>query len=99
VDRHRIPKKLLEMKMNWRGLRGRPCIWWIDQIMRDVERREQDWRRVDEVQEWADTRHLETPMQKLTHRCGNNFSKKKCWHFISIFHLFTVTFSSSDNIV
>jgi hypothetical protein len=55
MDKHRIPKRLLEMKMSGRRSRGRPCTQWIDQVKIDVERRGQDWRMVDEMQEWADT--------------------------------------------
>jgi hypothetical protein len=39
------------MKMSGRG---RPCIEWIVQCKRYIETRGQDWRTVDEMQEWAD---------------------------------------------
>jgi hypothetical protein len=38
IDEHRIPKRLLEMKMNGRRPRGRPRTRWKDQVKRDVER-------------------------------------------------------------
>jgi hypothetical protein len=54
MDLHRIPKRILEIKMSGRRPRRRPYTRWIDQVKRDVERREQDWRRADEMQEWED---------------------------------------------
>jgi hypothetical protein len=46
---HRIPKILFEMKMSGGRSRGRLRTLWIDQVKRDVEKRGQDWRMVDEV--------------------------------------------------
>jgi hypothetical protein len=48
----------------------------IDQVRKNVERRGGDWRQVNQIQEWAYT-ELETPMQKSTHKCGNNLRRRK----------------------
>jgi hypothetical protein len=66
----------MEMKMSGRRPSGTACTWWIDQLKRDVERWRWDWRRADEMQEWAVKTQLETPMQKPTHKCGNDIRKK-----------------------
>jgi hypothetical protein len=38
----------MEMKMSRRRPKGRPHMWWIEQVKGDVERRAWDWRRVNE---------------------------------------------------
>jgi hypothetical protein len=43
----RIPKRTLEMK-----LRGRTR--WMDQVMRDVEKRGKKWMQVKQDREWED---------------------------------------------
>jgi hypothetical protein len=42
----RIPKRTLEMKLRGRRPRGRPRTRWIDQVMRDVEKRGKKWTQV-----------------------------------------------------
>jgi hypothetical protein len=37
MDEHRIPKRILDMKMSGKRPRGRPCTWWLDQVKRDIE--------------------------------------------------------------
>jgi hypothetical protein len=39
MDKHRIPKRLMEMKMTGKRPRGRPQTRWLDQVKRDTERR------------------------------------------------------------
>jgi hypothetical protein len=55
MDEHRIPQRLLEMKVSGRRPHGRPLTQWTDQVKRGVERKGWDWRTVDEMQEWADS--------------------------------------------
>jgi hypothetical protein len=45
VDEHRIPKTVLEMKMNGKRPKGRPQTWWLDQVKREIERRGWSWER------------------------------------------------------
>jgi hypothetical protein len=52
MDEHGIRKTLLEMKTI--GNRGRPRTQWLEQVKRDIERREQSWAKVKEMQEWKD---------------------------------------------
>jgi hypothetical protein len=47
-----------------------------------MERRGGDWRRVDEMQDWADRDSWR--LQKSTHKCGNNSRKKKCDPFLPL---------------
>jgi hypothetical protein len=42
----RIPKKMLEMKLRGRRPRGRRRTRWMDQVMRDVEKRGKKWTEV-----------------------------------------------------
>jgi hypothetical protein len=42
----RIPKKTLEMKLRGRRPRGRPRTRWMDEVMRDVEKRGKKWTQV-----------------------------------------------------
>jgi hypothetical protein len=53
MDEHRISESLLKMKMSGRRHGVRTCTRWIDQVKREIERRGGNWRRVDEMQEWA----------------------------------------------
>jgi hypothetical protein len=46
----RIPKKTLEMKLRGR----RPRTRWMDQVMRDVEKRGKKWMQVKQDREWED---------------------------------------------
>jgi hypothetical protein len=39
----RIPKRTLEMKLRGSRPRGRPRTRWMDQVMRDVEKRGKKW--------------------------------------------------------
>jgi hypothetical protein len=50
----RIPKKTLEMKLRGRRPRGRPRTRWMDQVMRDVEKRGKKWTQVKQDREWED---------------------------------------------
>jgi hypothetical protein len=63
------------MKISERRHRDIPHTWWIDHSKGGVERRAGDSRRTVEMQNWAE-RQLETPVQKLTHKCGNNLNKR-----------------------
>jgi hypothetical protein len=47
----RIPRRTLEMKL--RG-RGRPGTRWMDQVMRDVEKRGKKRTQVKQDREWED---------------------------------------------
>jgi hypothetical protein len=49
TDECRIPERLLELKMTGKRPRGRPQTWWLDQVKRDIERRGQSWRKVEET--------------------------------------------------
>jgi hypothetical protein len=51
MDEHRIPKRVLEMKMRGKRPKGRPQAWWLHQVKRDIERREQSWGNVEQTQE------------------------------------------------
>jgi hypothetical protein len=42
----RIPKRTLEMKLRGRRPRGKPRTRWMDQVMRDVEKRGKKWTQV-----------------------------------------------------
>jgi hypothetical protein len=42
----RIPRRTLEMKLSGRRPRGRPRTRWMDQVMRDVEKRGKKWMQV-----------------------------------------------------
>jgi hypothetical protein len=55
MDENTIPKRILKMKVSGSRLRGRQHTWWIAHVKRNVERSEWHWRRVDDMQEWADT--------------------------------------------
>jgi hypothetical protein len=52
----RIPKRTLEMKLRGRIPRGRPRTRWMDQVMRDVEKRGKKWTQVkqDGMERWTD---------------------------------------------
>jgi hypothetical protein len=50
----RIPKRMLEMKLRGRRPRGRPRTRWMDQVMRDVEKRGKKWTQVKQDREWED---------------------------------------------
>jgi hypothetical protein len=50
----RIPRRTLEMKLRGRRPRGRPSTRWMDQVMRDVEKREMKWTQVKQDREWED---------------------------------------------
>jgi hypothetical protein len=54
MNEHRIPKRLLEMKMSGKRLGSRPQTWLLDQVKRNIERRGQSGRMVEETQEWTD---------------------------------------------
>jgi hypothetical protein len=47
----RIPKRTLEMKLRVRRPRGRPRTRWMDQVMRDVEKRGKKWMQVKQDRE------------------------------------------------
>jgi hypothetical protein len=47
----RIPKRMLEMKLSGRRPRGRPRTRWMDQVMRDVEKRGKKWMQVKQDRE------------------------------------------------
>jgi hypothetical protein len=53
MDEQIIPTRLLKTKTSWIKPRGRPCTRWTDQLKRNVESRWGDWRREDEMQDWA----------------------------------------------
>jgi hypothetical protein len=42
----RIPRRMLEMKLRGRRPRGRPRTRWMDQVMKDVEKRGKKWTQV-----------------------------------------------------
>jgi hypothetical protein len=50
----RIPKRTLEMKLRGRRPRGRPRTRWMDQVMRDVEKRGRKWTQVKQDREWEE---------------------------------------------
>jgi hypothetical protein len=50
----RIPRRTLEMKLRGRRPRGRPRTRWMDQEMRDVEKRGKKWTQVKQDREWED---------------------------------------------
>jgi hypothetical protein len=50
----RIPKRTLEMKLRGRRPRGRPRTRWMDQVMRDVEKRGKKWTQVKQDRELED---------------------------------------------
>jgi hypothetical protein len=52
TDTRRIPKRTLEMKLRGRRPRGRPRTRWMDQVMRDVEKRGKKWTQVKQDREW-----------------------------------------------
>jgi hypothetical protein len=47
----RIPKRTLEMKLRGRRSRGRPRTRWMDQVMRDVGKKQ---TQVKQDTEWED---------------------------------------------
>jgi hypothetical protein len=51
MDEHRIPKRLLEMKMGGKRPSSRQRTRWLDQVKRDTERRKRFWGKVKETQE------------------------------------------------
>jgi hypothetical protein len=75
MDKHRIPKRLPQIKTSEKRPRGRPRTWWIHQVKRDVKKRGWDWMMVDEMQEWADRDSLRL-LCMSTHKCGNDIRKK-----------------------
>jgi hypothetical protein len=52
MEEHRIPKRLLEIKMTTKRPRGRPQTQWLDQVKTDIERIGRSWGKVKEMQEW-----------------------------------------------
>jgi hypothetical protein len=43
-----------EINERRRRPRGRPRTWWMDQVMRDVEKRGKKWTQVKQDREWED---------------------------------------------
>jgi hypothetical protein len=50
----RIPKRTLEMKLRGRRPKGRPRTRWMDQVMRDEEKKGKKWTQVKQDREWED---------------------------------------------
>jgi hypothetical protein len=51
MDEHRLPKRLLEMKVARKRPKGRPKLCWLDQVKKGIETRERSWEKVEEMQE------------------------------------------------
>jgi hypothetical protein len=53
MDKHRILKRVLEMKMSGKIPKGSPHTHtqWLDQIKRETERRGLSWEKVEEMLE------------------------------------------------
>jgi hypothetical protein len=76
MDKHRLSKRLLEIKMTAKRPRGRPWTQQLDQVKTDRK------KRMISGEGWKNTivdrqRQLETPFQKLTRENGNNIRKRK----------------------
>jgi hypothetical protein len=54
MNEHKMPKRVLQVKMSGKRHKVRPQTQWLHKVKRDIERRGFSWRIVEEVQEWTD---------------------------------------------
>jgi hypothetical protein len=105
MDKHKIPKILLEKKTSGKRSRSWSCTWWINQVKKYVEREGGDWR-IDEMQEWADRdswRLLcksQPTRVEVTYGTDRMHSKSKilCWLSPSIIRMQSVYSSTQHNL-
>ena len=48
----RIPKKMLQTKMEGKRPRGRPRTRWMDLIRKDIKIRDENWKEMQENRKW-----------------------------------------------